>query len=55
MKLKKPYFWDLKKPNFLSYLLIPFSFPIIIRNFLFQFLKKKNHLILKLSVWEIFI
>jgi tetraacyldisaccharide 4'-kinase len=42
MKLKKPYFWDLKKPNFLSYLLIPFSFPIIIRNFLFQFLKKKR-------------
>ena len=42
MKLKKPYFWDLKKPNFLSYLLIPFSFPIIIRNFLFQFLKKKK-------------
>ena len=42
MKLKKPYFWDLKKPNFLSYLLIPFSFPIIIRNFLLQFLKKKK-------------
>ena len=42
MKLKKPYFWDLPKPNFLSYLLIPFSLPIILRNFLFKFLKKKK-------------
>ena len=42
MKLKKPYFWDLPKPNFLSYLLIPFSLPIILRNFLFQFTKKKK-------------
>ena len=42
MKLKKPSFWDLTKPNFLSYLLIPFSLPIILRNFLFQFLKKKK-------------
>ena len=43
MKLKKPYFWDLTKPNFLSYLLIPFSLPIILRNFFFQFLKKEKH------------
>ena len=42
MKLKKPYFWNLPKPNFLSYLLIPFSLPIILRNFLFKFLKKKK-------------
>ncbi|MDB2591916.1 tetraacyldisaccharide 4'-kinase, partial [Candidatus Pelagibacter bacterium] len=35
-------FWDLAKPNFLSYLLIPFSLPIILRNFFFQFLKKKK-------------
>ncbi|MDC0943757.1 tetraacyldisaccharide 4'-kinase [Candidatus Pelagibacter sp.] len=42
MKLKKPSFWDLEKPNFLSYLLIPFSLPIILRNFLFHFLKKKK-------------
>ena len=42
MNLKKPSFWDLPKPNFWSYLLIPFSLPIIIRNFLFQFLKKKK-------------
>jgi tetraacyldisaccharide 4'-kinase len=42
MKLKKPLFWDLPKPNFLSYLLIPFSLPIILRNFFFHFLRKKK-------------
>ena len=42
MKLKKPAFWDLPKPNFVSYLLIPFSLPVILRNFLFQFLKKEK-------------
>ncbi|MDA8867098.1 tetraacyldisaccharide 4'-kinase [Candidatus Pelagibacter sp.] len=42
MKLKKPSFWDLTRPNFLSYLLIPFSLPIILKNFLFQFLKKNK-------------
>ena len=42
MKLKKPSFWDLTKPNFLSYLLIPFSLPILLRNFLFHFMKKKK-------------
>ena len=42
MKLKKPSFWDLTKPNFLSYLLIPFSLPVILRNFLFHFLKRKK-------------
>lgn len=38
MKFKKPNFWDLEKPNFISYLLLPFTLPIIINNF---FLKKK--------------
>jgi tetraacyldisaccharide 4'-kinase len=42
MKFKKPSFWDLTKPNFLSYLLIPFSLPIIFRNLCFQFLKKEK-------------
>jgi len=42
MKLKKPLFWDLTKPNFLSYLLVPFSLPIILRNFFFHFLRKKK-------------
>ncbi|MDA9769018.1 tetraacyldisaccharide 4'-kinase [Candidatus Pelagibacter sp.] len=32
MKLKKPKFWDYKKPNFLSYLLLPLTLPIRINN-----------------------
>ena len=42
MKIKKPYFWDLPKPNIISYFLIPFSIPIIIRNFFLKFIKKKK-------------
>jgi len=41
MKLMKPAFWDYKKPNFLSYLLIPFTFPIIINNYLLNLKKDK--------------
>jgi len=41
MKLKKPKFWDYKKPNFLTYLLLPFTFPVIINNFFLK-LKKGN-------------
>tara|TARA_B110000259_G_scaffold184691_1_gene232253 strand:- start:3029 stop:3964 length:936 start_codon:yes stop_codon:yes gene_type:complete len=39
MRVKKPKFWDYNKPNFLSYLLLPLTFPIIINNFF----KKKNN------------
>ena len=39
MNIKKPKFWDLKKPNLISYLLIPFTIPLLINNF---FLNKKN-------------
>ncbi len=42
MNLKKPSFWDLSKPNFISYLLIPFTLPIILRNFISKFLKKEK-------------
>ncbi len=42
MNLKKPSFWDLPKPSLVSYLLIPFTLPIVLRNFLFQFLKKEK-------------
>ena len=41
MKLKKPRFWDYKKPNFISYLLLSFTFPLIINNFFLK-LKKNN-------------
>jgi tetraacyldisaccharide 4'-kinase len=33
MKLIKPNFWDYKKPNFLSYILLPFTLPILLNNF----------------------
>ena len=42
MNFKKPLFWDLSKPNFISYLLIPFTLPIILRNFIFKYLKKEK-------------
>ena len=42
MKLKKPKFWDYKRPNFISYLLLPFTFPLIINNFFLKFEKKNN-------------
>ena len=42
MNLKKPSFWDFKKPNLLSYFLLPLTLPIIIRNFFFTILKKKK-------------
>ena len=47
MKFKKPKFWDLSKPNFISYFLIPLTLPIVLRNFLFQFLKKDRSLKIK--------
>ena len=42
MNLRKPSFWDLSKPNFISYLLIPLTLPIILKNFLFKFFKKEK-------------
>ena len=40
MNFKKPVFWDYKKPNFLSYLLLPFTLFIGLNNFLLNFKKK---------------
>jgi tetraacyldisaccharide 4'-kinase len=40
MKFKKPKFWDYQRPNLLSYILLPLTFPLIINNFLLS--KKKN-------------
>ena len=39
MKLKKPKFWDYKKKSFLSYLMQPFTLPVLLNNF---FLDSKN-------------
>ena len=42
MNLKKPSFWDLSKPNFISNILTPFTLPIVLRNFIFKFIKKEK-------------
>ena len=40
MIIKKPNFWDYKKPNILSYFLLIFTFPLIINNYLIN--KRRN-------------
>jgi len=50
IQLKKPKFWDYTKPNFLSYLLLPFTIPVIINNF---FLNLKNNKIIKQNTKKI--
>jgi len=42
MILKKPKFWDYKKPNIFSLLLLPFTIPIRINNFFNKFKKYIN-------------
>ena len=40
MDLKKPLFWNLKKPSFISYVLIPFTILMILNNFILKIKKK---------------
>jgi len=42
MQFIKPKFWDLKKPNLLSYLLLPLTIPIRINNMLLDLKSKKK-------------
>ena len=42
MKIKKPYFWDLKKPNIFSYILLPFTLPVLLNNFLSNLINKNK-------------
>ncbi len=56
MKFKKPKFWDLKEPNLISYLLLPFTLPIILNNFFLKFKStKKNHAIKTICVGNIYL
>ena len=42
MNLKKPKFWDLKKPNIFAYLLLPIAFLVrTLNNLNFKIIKKK--------------
>ena len=42
MKIRKPYFWDLKKPNIFSYILLPFTIPVLLNNFLLNVINKNK-------------
>jgi len=57
IKLKKPKFWDYKKPNLLSYILLPFTLPIIINNFFLGLKNKKrtNQKIKKICIGNIYV
>ncbi len=55
MKIKKPDFWDLKKPNLISYLLLPFSLPIYIKNKLYKNYQIEKNGIKKICVGNIYI
>ena len=48
MKLKKPKFWDYKKPNIISYLLLPISLLLaILKVVIDALIKKKKYLSIK--------
>ena len=54
--IKKPKFWDLKKPNLISYLLLPFTLPILINNFFLKFKSNfKNNNIKTICVGNIYL
>ena len=57
MRLKKPKFWDYQHPNFLSYILLPLTFPIIINNFLLNLRNniKDNSKTKKICVGNIYV
>ena len=56
MKFKKPKFWDLKKPNFFSYLLFPFTLIISLNNFFLKFKSKnKNEKIKSICIGNIYL
>ncbi len=43
MKINKPTFWDMKKPNFLTYILSPLTFLLKINNFILKLFPKKKY------------
>ena len=56
MNLKKPTFWDFPKPNFISFILLPLTIPLIVRNFFVKFFfKKKSFQIKTICIGNIYI
>ena len=41
--MSKPKFWDFKKPNYISYLLLPFTLPIKLNNYFLSLKKNKKY------------
>ena len=55
MKLKKPKFWDYKNPNFFAYLLLPFSYLVILINFLKNKKQLRTQIIKTICIGNIYI
>tara|TARA_B110000027_G_scaffold25456_1_gene27960 strand:+ start:2848 stop:3789 length:942 start_codon:yes stop_codon:yes gene_type:complete len=57
MTFKKPKFWDYQRPNLLSHILLPLTFPLIINNFLLSLKKntEKNLRLKKICIGNIYI
>jgi len=55
MIISKPKFWDFKKPNYISYLLLPFTLLIIINNYFLSFKKKNNKNIKTICLGNIYV
>tara|TARA_Y100000590_G_scaffold457160_1_gene609211 strand:+ start:3864 stop:4799 length:936 start_codon:yes stop_codon:yes gene_type:complete len=55
MQIKKPEFWDYKKPNFIAYFLLPFTYIINLINFLYRKEKIKSEKIKSICIGNIYI
>ena len=56
IKFKKPKFWGLKKPNIISYFLLPLTLPVLINNIILNFKSsKKNKKIKSICIGNIYI
>ena len=57
MKFKKPKFWDYQRPNLLSFILLPLTFPLILNNFFLNKKKdkKEDHKPKKICVGNIYV
>jgi len=56
MKISKPKFWDSKKPSYLSYLLLPFTLPLMLNNYFLSSKKdKKNENIKTICLGNIYV
>ncbi len=55
MQIKKPKFWDYKKPNFIAYFLLPFTYIMNLISFLYRKEKIKSEKIKSICIGNIYI